>query len=224
MEVEEVCDIEVMEEASQSPSIQSKNEQGTPRVKTCSASVIKSTTYADIYSNTNARLPVAMSPAEYNHHVASTSGNSSSTGNPRMATESRSFSFIGPSNSESSINSYLSPRTVNTVPVPPYGVVGAQNMLYNYGGVYSSVNGVCSPTELKAYTQYALQENQSYPGRYFSPAAVSGNAMYARNYYPANNGQYRDEKLSEHQGFDRRFHSRGIGEHVLPQPPMLGAL
>lgn len=217
-----MCDIEVMEEATQSPSVQSNNEPAIPRTKTSSASFIKSTTYADVYSDTNTRLPVAMLPTEYNHHVASTSGNSTPIGNPRMATESRSFSFIGPSNPESSINSYLSTRPVNTVPVSPYGVVGAQNMLYNYGGVYSSVNGVCSPAELKAYTQYAMQENPSYPGRYFSSAAVSGNPIYTRNFYPANNGQYRNEELSEHQGFDRRFHSRGLGEHV-PQPPMLGA-
>ena len=229
MDVQDVCDIEVIEEADQSPSISSDNEPITPRRQDSSDSVIKSPTYADAYpepypDTPSAHVPVVNPVSEHRHQAnnVSTSDNSESPGMASRTTESRSFLHLGTNNSQATLNTYLSTRGLTTIPSSPYGIVGGQNMLY--GGMYGSMNDACSPTDLKSYTQYARQDNPPYPGRYlFSPSVVSGSPMYTRNLYPENNGRYREGQFTGHQGYDRRFHSRVLGEHVVPQPTMLGA-
>lgn len=227
MEVQEVCDIEVLAEAEQSPANHPSNEPNTLLDK--DNSVPRRTTYTDVHPivtrlGTPIRAPTMASSPKYNQqtNVTSTTGNIAPSVNLSMTTEGRSFPYYGPSNSESSIHSYPSTRGYNTLPTAPYGVLGAQNVIY--GGMYGSMNGVCSSAELKAYTQYAMQENTSYPGRYFPPSVVPGSPVYSRNSYPANNVHYRDEQVVKHQGYERRFHSRVLGDNVLAQPPLLGAL
>ena len=78
------------------------------------------------------------------------------------------------------------------------------------------MNGACSLADLKGYTQYAMQDSPSYPGRYLiSLSVVSGRPMYTRTHYPENNGRYRGGQFTGHQGYNRRFHSRVLGE-VIP--------